>query len=109
LAFYSAREADHSLPSRAEVKEWVELYLHSSNTHLWRGAQLGGAQENFLSQSDINCIWMPSFIYQGIINLVMRFPSRTSPNVLMNVAVWKHCTLDRFFGGAKFANVTLLK
>jgi hypothetical protein len=23
------READHSPPSRAEVKEWVELYLHS--------------------------------------------------------------------------------
>jgi hypothetical protein len=23
------READHSLPSSAEVKEWVELYLHS--------------------------------------------------------------------------------
>jgi hypothetical protein len=23
----------------------VELYLHSSNTPSWRGAQLGGAQE----------------------------------------------------------------
>jgi hypothetical protein len=23
------READRSLPSSAEVKEWVELYLHS--------------------------------------------------------------------------------
>jgi hypothetical protein len=23
------READHSPPSSAEVKEWVELYLHS--------------------------------------------------------------------------------
>jgi hypothetical protein len=29
LAFHSGREADHSPPSRAEVKEWVELYLHS--------------------------------------------------------------------------------
>jgi hypothetical protein len=29
LAFYSGREADHSPPSGAEVKEWVELYLHS--------------------------------------------------------------------------------
>jgi hypothetical protein len=26
------READHSPPSSAEVKEWVELYLHSPNT-----------------------------------------------------------------------------
>jgi hypothetical protein len=25
LAFHSGREADHSLPSNAEVKEWVEL------------------------------------------------------------------------------------
>jgi hypothetical protein len=44
LAFHSGREADHSPPSSAEVKEWVELYLHSLNTPLWSGAQLGGAQ-----------------------------------------------------------------
>jgi len=29
LAFHSGREADHSPQSRAEVKEWVEMYLHS--------------------------------------------------------------------------------
>jgi hypothetical protein len=34
------READHSPPSTAKVKEWVELYLHSLNTPPWRGAQL---------------------------------------------------------------------
>jgi len=44
LAFHSGREADHSPPSSAEVKEWVELYLHSPNTPSWRGVQLGGAQ-----------------------------------------------------------------
>jgi hypothetical protein len=33
------REAGHS-PSSAEVKECVELYLHSPNTPSWRGAQL---------------------------------------------------------------------
>jgi hypothetical protein len=44
LAFHSGREVDHSLPSSAEVKEWVELYLHSPNTPSWRGAPLGGAQ-----------------------------------------------------------------
>jgi hypothetical protein len=32
------READHSPPRSAEVKELVELYLHSSNTSSWRGA-----------------------------------------------------------------------
>jgi hypothetical protein len=39
LAFQSGREADHSPPSSSEVKEWVELYLHSTNTPSWRGAQ----------------------------------------------------------------------
>jgi hypothetical protein len=34
------READHSPPSSAEVKECVELYLHYSSTLLLRGAQL---------------------------------------------------------------------
>jgi hypothetical protein len=34
------READHSPPSSAEVKEWVKLYLHSPNTPPLRGAQL---------------------------------------------------------------------
>jgi hypothetical protein len=34
------READHSPPSSGEVKECVELYLHSPNTPSWCGAQL---------------------------------------------------------------------
>jgi hypothetical protein len=34
------READHSPPSSAEVKEWVELYLRSPNTPSWHGAKL---------------------------------------------------------------------
>jgi hypothetical protein len=33
-------EADHSPPSSSEVKEWVELYLHSLNMPSWRGAPL---------------------------------------------------------------------
>jgi hypothetical protein len=32
------READHLPPYSAEVKECVELYLHSPNTFSWRGA-----------------------------------------------------------------------
>jgi hypothetical protein len=32
------READRSPPSSPEVKECVELYLHSPNTSSWRGA-----------------------------------------------------------------------
>jgi hypothetical protein len=40
LVFHSEREADHSPPSSAKVKEWVELYLHSPNMPSWRGAEL---------------------------------------------------------------------
>jgi hypothetical protein len=32
------REAGHSPASSAEVREWVELYLHSPNTSSWCGA-----------------------------------------------------------------------
>jgi hypothetical protein len=34
------READHSPPSSAKVKECVVLYLHSASTPSWRGAHL---------------------------------------------------------------------
>jgi hypothetical protein len=34
------REDDHSPPSSAEVKELVELYLHSPNTPSWCRVQL---------------------------------------------------------------------
>jgi hypothetical protein len=43
LAYHSGHEADHSSLSSVEVKEWVELYLHSPNVPTWRGDQLGGA------------------------------------------------------------------
>jgi hypothetical protein len=33
-------EANHSPPSSAEVKECMELFLHSSNMPSWRGTQL---------------------------------------------------------------------
>jgi hypothetical protein len=37
----------HSPPSSAEVKEWMELYLHSPNTPSWLGAQLKKHRDNF--------------------------------------------------------------
>jgi hypothetical protein len=37
---WPGRGADYSPPSCAEVKECVELYLHSPNTPSWRGASL---------------------------------------------------------------------
>jgi hypothetical protein len=40
------READHSPPSNAEVKEWVNLYLYSPNKPSCGGAQLNH-RDNF--------------------------------------------------------------
>jgi hypothetical protein len=37
-------EADYSLPSSAEIKERVELYLHFPNTPSWHGTELKEAQ-----------------------------------------------------------------
>jgi hypothetical protein len=37
---WPGRGTDHSSPSSAEVKEWVELYLYSPKTPSWRDAQL---------------------------------------------------------------------
>jgi hypothetical protein len=37
-ATYTGGKADHSPPSSTEVKECVELHLHSPNTPPWRGA-----------------------------------------------------------------------
>jgi hypothetical protein len=42
------READHSPPSSAEVKECMELYLHSPNIPPWRGAQLKAQGQLYL-------------------------------------------------------------
>jgi hypothetical protein len=55
LAFHSGREADHSAPSSAEVKEWAELYLHSPNTPSWRGAHLGGALGLYAFSLNVGC------------------------------------------------------
>jgi hypothetical protein len=55
LAFHSGREADHSTPSGAEVKEWVELYLHLPNAPSWRGSQFGGAQRQLYLYLSVKC------------------------------------------------------
>jgi hypothetical protein len=44
---WPGREADHLPPSSAEVKDCMELYLHSPNTPLWRGVQLKKHRDNF--------------------------------------------------------------
>jgi hypothetical protein len=59
LAFHSGREADHSPPSSAEIKEWVEMYLHSPNTPSWCGAQLGRVEGGMkLTQNHVQCVFI---------------------------------------------------
>jgi hypothetical protein len=51
----AGREADHSPPTSAEVKEWVELYFHSPNTPPWRGAQLKHRDNFVLNKTPFIC------------------------------------------------------
>jgi hypothetical protein len=46
LVKWPEREADHSPPSSAEVKEWVELHFNFPNKPSWRGTQLNH-RDNF--------------------------------------------------------------
>jgi hypothetical protein len=41
--------------------------------------------------SDINYTWIPSFVYQYVVTLIVRFPVRRIPSIFMHVAVWEHC------------------
>jgi hypothetical protein len=73
LAFHSGREADHSPPSSGEVKEWVELCLHSPTTPSWRGSQLGGHRDIFtftfyLTKRTIN--YVTCTIWKTCVNMV---------------------------------------
>jgi hypothetical protein len=70
LAFHSGCEADHSPPSSADVKEWVELYFHSTNTPSWRGAQLGGAQGQLYSLT----LPYPNAVWWCVVRFTLRLP-----------------------------------
>jgi hypothetical protein len=54
------READHSPPSSAEVKECVELYFHTPITPSWCGAQLKH-RDNFTFYLTLARSQTPSF------------------------------------------------
>jgi hypothetical protein len=53
------READHSPPSTAEVKECVELYIQTPNTPSWRGDQFKKKhRDNFTTNTtNMVAIW----------------------------------------------------
>jgi len=57
------REANHSTPFSVEVKESVELYLHSPTMPSWRGAQLKKAQGQiylYLSAGEVKYLFLTS-------------------------------------------------
>jgi hypothetical protein len=57
-------EANHIPSSNAEVKEWVELYLHSPNTPSWRGVQL--KRHRATLPLHLHAIAMVSLVYSGV-------------------------------------------
>jgi hypothetical protein len=73
---WPVREADHSSPSSVEVKECVELYLHSPNTPSWLGTRLKKAQVQLF----MNVRW-------GISQLVVLF--RIASSFLFKNSFWK--------------------
>jgi hypothetical protein len=56
------READHSPSSSTEVKEWVELHVHSPNTHSWRSAKLEHRNSFTFLPTDIAVSHFPSLL-----------------------------------------------
>jgi hypothetical protein len=58
---WPGHEADHSHPSSAEVRECVDLYLHSSNMSSWHGAQLKH-RDNFI----FTMPWCAHCVYPSI-------------------------------------------
>jgi len=52
---------------------------------------------------------MLSFVYQEMINLIVRLPIRRSPSVFMNAATWEYRTLDNsIFDVAKYTTLKQL-
>jgi len=79
----SEHEVDHS-PSSAEVKEWVELRLHTLNKPSWRDAQLKKAQGQlyfylYILRLSVECrrIWK---------EMIMAFLKVASPEGLRKTA-----------------------
>jgi hypothetical protein len=57
-------------------------------------------------KSDIKYTWMPSHVYQDVINLAVRLPLGRGPSVFMSVAIREQCTLtNNFLYVARFATL----
>jgi hypothetical protein len=56
----------------------------------------------YLERQDIKYTWMPSHIYQNMVNLIVSPSIRRCPSNFMNVKMWDHFTLEsQTFGCGK--------
>jgi hypothetical protein len=62
------READHLPPSRAEVKECVNLYLHSPGISSWRGAYLSTKTTLSLPLASMRRIWSVTAVSYNLVS-----------------------------------------
>jgi len=51
---------------------------------------------------------MPSAACQDIVNVIVSFPIRVNPSVIMNVLIQEHRALDRFFNVAQWTTTAPL-
>jgi hypothetical protein len=58
-------EADHSPPSSAEVKECVEIYLHTHNTPPWCDAQLKNRDEFTIHILQVSYVYNYPFTFHS--------------------------------------------
>jgi hypothetical protein len=81
------READHSPPSSAKVKECVELYFHSPNMPSWHGAQLKKHRDNFTFYLYFSLMYSHVGKIHGVTHKVFYFHSQwTFISVVKNSA-----------------------
>jgi hypothetical protein len=96
LTIHSGREADHSPPSSAEVKEWVELYLHSPSTPSRHGAQLWGAQEQLYF-----------YLYLLYFRTCLHCTFRKSEPLHLNLNLSKTCHKDEHLSSGCLCHISL--
>jgi len=87
----AGREANHSHPSSAEVKESVELYLHSPKTPSWRDAQFKKTQGQLYFVPSLYCyfLWVESHT-----NVSVSYFTTSLTNTRI-ISYYRRCTPER--------------
>jgi hypothetical protein len=84
------RENDHSPPSSAEVKERMELYLHSTNTSSWSGAQLKKKhRDNFTFHTNRSLVTFIKWRETGTEELIRNKLNVKAKPVMLVIRAWQ--------------------